>query len=175
MTQSFHIGFFADERDLLDAAKECRSRGIPIVDVISPFPIHGIDGVLGIRPSRLPWITLGGGALGLAIGLWLQYWTSAVDWPLNVGGKPFDSLPAFVPVAFELTVLIAGLSTVFFLLFRSRIWPGRRSTPGFESTTDDRHALVLAQADAAFQEEDFTALWERYGAAESRKETEELS
>ena len=170
MSSSLHIGFFADHHDLLGAARECRERGIPIVDVVSPFPIHGLDDVLGIRPSRLPWVTLAGGAVGLSLGFALQYWTAAVNWPLNVGGKPLDSFPAFVPVAFELTVLIAGLSTAAALLLRSRVWPGRRATTGFEMTSDDRHALILAQADAAFCTEDFGELLRRHGAAELRHE-----
>ena len=174
MRRSLHIGFFEDEHDLVNAARECRKRGIPVLDVVSPFPIHGIDEVLGIRPSRLGWVTMVGGALGLLLGLGFQYWSSATDWPLNIGGKPFDSLPAFIPVAFETTVLLAGLGTAFFLLFRSRLWPGKKALPGMESTTDDRHALILSQADAEFSTDVFTDLWERYGAVDSRMETEEL-
>ena len=175
MSGSLHVGFFEDDRDLLDAVRECRDRGIPIVDVVSPFPIHGLDDVLGIRPSRLPWVTLIAGAVGLGIGTWGQYWTSAVNWPLNIGGKPFDSLPAFVPVMFEMTVLFAGLATAAALLLRSRIWPGRRTGPGLERTSDDQHALILAQEDAAFREEDFTEVLLRHGAVETRHETEDQS
>ena len=173
MSRSLHIGFFEDEHDLLAAARECRGRGIPVLDVVSPFPIHGIDEVLGIRPSRLGWVTAAGGALGLCLGLWFQYWSSATNWPLDVGGKPFDSLPAFVPVGFEMTVLLAGLGTAFFLLVRSGLWPGKQPAKGMESTTDDRHALILAQQDAEFRVEDFTDLWKRHGAVGSRMETEE--
>jgi hypothetical protein len=175
MSRSLHIGFFDDDRDLIDAVRECRARQIPILDVVSPFPLHGLDEELGIRPSRLPWVTLAGGAVGLSIGLLFQYWSSAVNWPLNIGGKPFDSLPAFVPVAFETTILLAGLSTAAALLARSRLWPGRRPPSGLEATTDDQHALILEQSDAAFCEEDFVELWGKHGATSYRKETEELS
>lgn len=172
MNCSLHTGFFTDERDLVSAARACRAQGIPIVDVVSPFPIHGIDEVLGIRRSRLPWVTLAGGAAGLGLGLWLQYWTARTNWPINVGGKPLDSLPAFVPVAFELTILIAGLSTAAALFVRSRIWPGRKAPTGLEATTDDSHALILAQDDASFRDEDFEEVWRRHGAVDFRKETE---
>jgi len=175
MRRSLHIGFFEDEHDLMEAARECRERGIPVLDVVSPFPIHGVDEVLGIKRSRLGWVTASCGAVGLLLGLWFQYWSSATDWPLNIGGKPFDSLPAFVPVAFEMTVLFAGLGTAFFLIFRSGLWPGKKAVAGMESTTDDRHALILAQKDAEFRLEDFTELWERHGAVGSRMETEEVS
>lgn len=175
MSQSLHIGFFEDEHDLLAAATECRERGIPVVDVVSPFPIHGLDEVLGIRPSRLGWVTFIGGAVGLGLGFWLEYWTSAVDWRINVGGKPFDSLPAFIPVAFEVTILIAGLATAFALLARSRLWPSKSVPPGLEATTDDQHALILEQTDAAFQDSDFQDLWLRHGAANSTREKQETS
>jgi hypothetical protein len=172
MSRSLHTGFFEDQHDLLRAAEECRARAIPVVDVVSPFPIHGLDAVLGIRPSRLPWVTLIGGAVGLTCGFWLEYWTSAVNWPINVGGKPFDSFPAFVPVAFELTILFAGLSTALALLVRSRLWPSKSVPAGLECTTDDRHALILAQADAAFRDADFPELLRRHGAVEYRRDTE---
>jgi hypothetical protein len=175
MRRSLHVGLFADDRDLLDAVRECREREIPILDVVTPFPLHELDEAMGLRRSRLPWVTLIGGAVGLAIGLGFQYWSSAVNWPLDVGGKPFDSLPAFVPVAFEMTILLAGLSTAGALFFRSKLWPGRKPPRDLEATTDDRHALVLTQADAAFREEDFVDLWQRHGAESYRMETEELS
>lgn len=175
MSRSLHTGFFEDEHDLLAAAKECRKRGIQVVDVVSPFPIHGLDNVLGIRPSNLGWVTFLAGAVGLAFGLWLQYWTSAVDWPLNVGGKPLDSLPAFIPVAFELTILFAGISTVLALLLRCRLWPRSSVPQGLELTTDDHHALILAQSNAAFQDSDFSDLWQRHGAVNVRRETEVTS
>jgi len=164
MTQHLHIGYFEDSRDLLDAAAECRQRSIPIFDVISPFPIHGLDEVLGIRPSRLPWVTLAAGILGVSLGFYLEYWTAAVNWPLNVGGKPLDSFPAFVPVAFELTILFAGLATAAALLLRSGIWPWRRIPSGLERTTDDQHALILAQSDAAFPDEVYAEVLLRHGA-----------
>ena len=169
------IGFFEDERDLLDAARECRSREIPIVDVVSPFPIHGLDKVLGIRPSRLPWVTLAGGAVGLGIGLWFQYWSTGVNFPINVGGKPWDSFPAFAPVAFEMTILIAGLSTAFALFARSVLWPGKKTKPGLEITTDDRHALILEQRDARFLDSDLQTLLAGHGAKEVRQDDGDLS
>ena len=172
MSRSLHTGFFEDEHDLIAAAQECRQRGIPVVDVVSPFPIHGLDAVLGIKPSQLGWVTFVMGAVGLAFGFGLEYWTAAVNWPLNVGGKPLDSLPAFIPVAFELTILFAGISTVVALLLRSKLWPNKRAVEGLETTTDDQHALILAQADAAFEDEDFAELFHRHGAVDSRQETE---
>ena len=173
MTGSIHVGYFEDARDLLDAAKECRDRKIPILDVISPFPVHGLDAVLGIKPSRLPWVTLGAGIVGVSAGFLLQYWTASVNWPLNIGGKPMNSLPAFMPVAFELTILFAGLATAAGLFLRSKIWPGRRIPKGFERTTDDRHALILSQRDASFPDDVFEEVLQRHGAVDLRHEAED--
>jgi hypothetical protein len=175
MTHRTFIGFFEDEHQLLDAARECRERQIPIVDVISPFPIHGLDAVLGIKPSRLPWVTLIGGAVGLSFGLWFQYWSTSQSFPIDVGGKPWDSFPAFAPVAFELTILFAGLSTAFALFARSFLYPGKKVKPGLELTTDHRHALILEQKDARFLDSDLEQLLESHGAAEVRQDDGELS
>ncbi len=175
MSRRLHTGFFEDEHALLAAAAECRERSIPVVDVISPFPIHGLDDVLGIRRSRLPWVTLIGGATGCVLGFWFQYWSSGVSWPINVGGKPFNSFAAFAVVGFELTILFAGLATAAALLLRSGLWPGRRAPEGLEATTDDRHALILAQADAAFRDGEFHELLHRHGAVEIRLESEEVT
>ena len=96
---------------------------------VLPLPIHGIDDVLGIRRSRLTIVCFVAGLVGCAVGLLAQYWTSAVDWPLDIAGKPFDSLPAFVPVAFELTVLFGGLATALVLLGPQPPVAGKRPSP----------------------------------------------
>ncbi|HJM57921.1 MAG TPA: DUF3341 domain-containing protein [Planctomycetota bacterium] len=175
MKHHCYIGFFEDEHELLSAVGVCRERGIPIADVVSPFPVHGLDDALGIRPSRLPWVTLFGGAAGLSLGLWFQYWSTAENFPIDVGGKPWDSYPAFVPVAFELTILFAGLSTAFALFVRSFLWPGKKTAPGLEVTTDHRHALILEQRDARFTDSELEQLLHEHGADEIRQEYGDMS
>ena len=164
------IATFAHEHDFLAAARDCVGGGATIVEAYSPHPVHGLDEVMGIRPSRLPFVTLAGGIAGLALGLWLQYWASASDWPLNVGGKPFDSFPAFVPVAFELTILVAGLATVAGVLGRSRLLPGRKSARRFERTTDDRFALVVAGRPGVTLEGSLRRIFAAHGAIETHEE-----
>jgi len=173
MSRRVHIGFFEDERDLLVAAKEFRARGIDIVDAYSPYPIHGIDEVLDIRPSRLPWVTLIAGATGLTIGLYFQYWASATDWPIDVGGRPFDSLPAFIVIAFEMTILLAGLATAAALCMRCRLWPGRKSDESFATTTDSEMALVVAEDDARFESGTHAEILRASGAISTREEVYE--
>jgi hypothetical protein len=138
------VATFASEHAFLAAARACVQSGATIVEAYSPHPVHGLDEVMGIPRTRLPFATLAGGLCGLTLGLWLEYWTSATDWPLNVGGKPFDSFPAFVPVAFELTVLLAGLATVFGVLARCRLFPGKKPGLALARTTDDHFGLVIA-------------------------------
>ncbi len=169
MNQRIHVGVFRDEASLLSAIAESQERGVRIVDAYSPYPIHGIDARLGIRRSRLTIVCFLGCLTGLAVGLGFQYWSSAVSWPVNVGGKPFDSLPAFVPVGFELTVLCGGLSTAFVLLMRSRLWPGK-SSRAVEGVTDDCFALAIARKDASLPAAELPALLERHGAVEVRLE-----
>ena len=82
--------------------------------------------------------------------LWFQWWTSAVSWPLNVGGKPWNSLPAFVPIIFEGMVLAAGLGTVFALLVVARLRPGKKMMPIIPGVMDDRFALLVEETDATF-------------------------
>lgn len=103
---------FLDEHKTVAAAARCREAGLKKFDAITPFPVHGMEEAVGIRRSILPYFTFGGGVVGLCVGLWFTIWTSAVSWPINVGGKPFNSLPAFIPVCFELTVLFAALTSL---------------------------------------------------------------
>ncbi|MDP6539133.1 MAG: DUF3341 domain-containing protein [Planctomycetota bacterium] len=169
MTRLAQVGLFEAEEHLLAAIAESRSRGLVVVDAYSPYPIHGIDELMGIRRSRLTLVCFFGGLLGLSLGLWFQYWSSATDWPLNVGGKPFDSLPAFMPVGFELTVLFGGLSTALALLVRSRLWPGKRgSTP--PGVTDDRFALVIARSNTDLPSSELPELLRRHGALDVWRE-----
>jgi len=148
------VAAFDEEHALLGAVRAVRAAGQPVLDVFGPHPVHGLDDALGLRPSRLPWACLAFGLLGLAGGFALEAWTSAVDWPLDVGGKPLLSWPAFVPVAFELTVLFAGLGSVatFFLVQRRSGRPP--GLPGVRPRwLDDRFALVVGATDATFDAE----------------------
>src|SRR5258708_653404 len=93
-------GIWMDEHKLVEAARKVKAAGFKQVEAISPFPLHGIDEALGIPFSFIPWVTFIFGLTGASFGLWLTWWTFSVDWPLNIGGKPFFSLPAYIPVIF---------------------------------------------------------------------------
>lgn len=110
-------GLWTDEHKMVDAARQVRMSGVKNFDAISPFPLHGIDDAMGIPFSFIPWVTFIFGLTGLSFGTWFTWWASASDWPLIIGGKPMWSLPAFVPIMFELTILFSALSSVGALIF----------------------------------------------------------
>ena len=161
----YTAAFFTNEHDLKAGAAEARLRGFSIHDVYSPFPVHGIDEAIGLRPSRLTWVAFAGGLLGLGTALFLQIWTSAYDWAVNIGGKPFNSIPLWVPVSFELTVLFAGLSAIGALFWVCGLSPFSKKK-SFKGVNDDRFVLVLNQEDSSFSSEKAKALFEKYGAVE---------
>jgi hypothetical protein len=143
------VGSFATEEDVLGAARAARDHGFRIADAYTPYPVHGLDRAMGLRPSRLPWVCFAFGLFGAAFKLTFQFWTMALDWPLNVGGKPWNSLPAYVPVTFEVMVLLAGYAVVFAFFLRCRLFPGKEAAPLFRGATDDSFVLVLEHPEVA--------------------------
>ncbi len=107
---------FADPDTLVSAARSVREAGLKRWDSHSPFPVHGIDGAMGIRPTILPWLVLGAGITGALVALLMQWWTNTVDYPMNISGKPLFSLPANIPVTFELIILFSALTAFFGVL-----------------------------------------------------------
>lgn len=111
------LAVWKDEGKMLEACRKMKDEGFKHFDAITPFPMHEVDEVCGRKRSFIPWITLICGLTGCSFGVWFTWWTSAVDWPLIVGGKPFWSLPAFIPIIFELTILFSALGSVGALFF----------------------------------------------------------
>ena len=107
---------FDNPSDLVAAAQRVRDYGYTKMDAYSPYPMHELDEALGIHDRRLPLLVLCGGIAGCLGGYLLQYWTSVVDYPINIGGRPLHSWPSFIPVTFETTVLGAALAAVFGML-----------------------------------------------------------
>jgi len=173
-SRRFLVTSFKNEEDILNATREFKESGYEIVDVFTPFAVHGMDEAMGLKPSRLPWICFFFGLFGAAFMVWFEYWTTAVDWPVNVGGKPYNSLPAFVPITFEAMVLLAGLSTVAALLIRSRLFPWRRPVIPSERITDDRFVLVIEERDANFVWEKAYNLCLKHNAVEVREEVKAI-
>lgn len=140
------VAAFERPRDLLAAVRALRERGFAVREVYTPYALHELDQALAVRRSRLGVVTLAGGLCGALAAVALQVWTSAVDWPLNVGGKPAFSPLAFLPITFELAVLVAGLATAAAFLVQSRLYPRLHTALPVARTTDDRFALVTEGA-----------------------------
>jgi Protein of unknown function (DUF3341) len=143
MTNQTIQGVFQREEDLIRAAETSKDTGWRIVDIYTPYPMHETAHLLGLRRSRLPRAAFVFGFLGVALAFWFQFWVSAFDWPLNVGGRPWNSLPAFVPVAFELMVLFAGLGVVLTFLVVCRLYPGKKADLSSPAVTDDCFVLEV--------------------------------
>lgn len=150
MSSRRFIGVFEREEDTVQAVRASRARGLKVVDVYGPYAIHDMDDAMGLPPSRIPWIVFALGLLGAGAKVWFEYWTTASDWPINVGGKPWNSLPAFVPVTFEVMVLFAAVSAVLSFFVVCRLWPGKRQVLPVAGITDDRFAVVLEESDSTF-------------------------
>jgi hypothetical protein len=163
MNHRAYVAVFAGEKDLLRAVAAVRERDWPVVEAYTPYPVHGLDEALGRPRSRLAVACFVCGLLGVVLALGFQFWTTAADWPLNVGGQPWNSLPAFVPVTFELMVLFAGLGVFAAWLIRCRLYPGKKARPFLQGETDDRFVLVFEEPREAVEGEVRTLL-EHWGA-----------
>lgn len=152
---------------VIEAAGRVRRAGFTRWDVHSPFPIHGIEPVMGIRPTILPWIVLGGGLSGLIGGLVLQWYCNAFDYPIIISGKPFWSLPANIPIIFECTVLVASITAVvgmFGLNNLPMLYNPLFKSERFRRVTDDRFFIVIDASDRRFDEAETTQLLKDAGA-----------
>lgn len=175
------IAEFDDVTEVTVAARACRDAGYRLFDVHSPFPIHGIDEAIGIRPTILPWIVLGCGIGGLIGGLVLCLFTMATDiglpgpgltdrlhgYQYMISGKPYASLPAFIPVVFETTILIASFGAVFgmFLLNKLPLLSHPLFTSDrFRRATDDRFFLAIEAKDGKFDPHRTAAFLREHGA-----------
>ncbi len=138
---------FDDEGPLLQAVKKLRENNETIRDVLTPFPIHGLDEAMAIKRTRIPVVGFIFGALGAVLAFGFQTWVFTAAYPLIIGGKPFFSVPTFVPITFEVTVLFAGLSMVAALLVRSRLKPDIDFDTVEARITDDRFVILVNAPD----------------------------
>jgi hypothetical protein len=107
------LGEFGNEEELLEAARDLKQKGHAEVETYSPYPLHGASEAVGLKPSKLPLFALVAGLSGATAAYLIQWFTNAVNWPINVGGRPPHSAPVFVPITFETGVLIAAFSIFF--------------------------------------------------------------
>jgi hypothetical protein len=149
MAKDFLVATYSDANSLMKAVETLRAENLKIHDVYAPYPIHGLDQAMRLRRTRLPLVTLFAGLTGCALAIAFEFYTNVLDWDMNVGGKPSNSALAFIPIGFEITVLMGGLATVAALLLRARLFPGNRECLIVEGVTDNRFALVIPKSDSA--------------------------
>jgi hypothetical protein len=162
MKKDFLLAIFDCDEKMLKAAFKARDKNIEMYDCYTPFPVHGLDDAMGIKRSFLPYVTFAAGVSGLLFAAWLQAWTSAVSWPIIVGGKPFISWPAFIPITFEITVLFAAHATVAAFLIYNKLFPGKLPVIMHEEQTCNK--FVIAIEKDKVNVEDVTALLKEHGA-----------
>ena len=136
-------GYFEHPGDLVDAVSEIREKNLPIEDILTPFPIHGLDELAGLRKSRIPTLGFIFGGIGAILAFWFMTWIFTVDYPLNIGGKPYFSVPSFIPITFEVTVLFAALAMVFGFLIKSKLGMGAKPKIYDEKITDNHFVVIL--------------------------------
>ena len=162
----FVLGVYDDEDVLLHAVEKVRGAGIKIQEVYSPFPVHGLDEALGYRRTRLPIAAFLFGLLGTTLALTMQFWMLGFDWPMIIGGKNFVSLPPFVPVTFELTVLLAALGMVGTFMIVSDLKPYKTPRLMDIRITDDKHVMAVDLASNKLSKEDIRKIIADSGASE---------
>lgn len=147
MSKKYISVVFDDEVPMLKAVRKLRDNNETIIDVLTPFPVHGLDNALSIKRSRIP---VGGfifGVIGAILAFGFQVWVFTVDYPLIIGGKPYLAAPAFIPITFEVTVLFGGLAMVAAFLIRSRLKPEITFKPIDDGIMDDRFVILVESGD----------------------------
>ena len=148
---------FDNPSQLVAAARSAYAAGYRQINGYSPFPIEELDEAIGFKHTTLPLIVFAGGVLGALGGFFLQYWTEVIDYPLIVGGKPFNSWPAFIPITFECTVLGAAFAAVFGMLALNKLpqpYHPVFNAPSFALATRDSFFLVIEAKDPKFNREE---------------------
>lgn len=151
MADKVLYAMYHDDDVLLDGARKLTSKGVHVADVFSPFPIHGLDPIIGVRHTRLGIAAFLYALTGLMLALLAIKYFMVQDWPMNIGGKPnftfLENLPAFIPVSFEFTVLCAahGMAITYFL--RNKTLPGMPASNPDPRTTDDKFVMEIRMSE----------------------------
>jgi hypothetical protein len=171
-TQNVLYGLYDDEQELIKAVKEARAADLDIMDVYTPFPVHGLDPILGLSESRLHQAGFVYGALGTLTAFGVMTWVFTRDWPIIFGGKPYFSAPSFIPITFELTVLFASIGMVVTFYVINGLGPGVTNKYIDPRVTDDKFCIAFDVSESSDDEqENLKSFFSNSGASEVNLKT----
>lgn len=165
-SSQYIVGVYSDPDQIHEAARKIRDNGVKILEVYSPFPIHGIDEVIGHKRTRLPVVAFLFGMTGTILALTMQEWMMGYDWPMIIGGKNFAPLPSFIPFTFEFTILLAALGMVGTFFVISDLKPYKRVKLFDDRITQDKFILAIDIADNDKTAEEIINIVKSSGAEE---------
>jgi hypothetical protein len=159
------LGLFDDPDDMMQGIDNLQKNSIPIYDIYTPMPIHGIEDKMGVKDSRLGYAAFCFGCLGITVITSILYYTLVYDWPMNVGGKPSFAMPNFIPFMFEWTILFTAFGMTITFFAATHLFPGRAPRVMDLRATDDRFVIAV-NAKGNIPHEDITNLLKQAGAVE---------
>jgi len=160
------LGIYNDEDKVMAAARQLAGHGIPVLDIYTPYPIHGLDRAIGVKRTNLTVIAFLCGLTGLSLAALMIWYMNIHDWPMIVGNKPLVFAPSWMPVLFESTVLLTAFGMAFFFFWRNRLAHGIMPELLHERQTDD-HMVVVIEADQV-DESEVLSIYRSTGAVETR-------
>lgn len=164
--KNYVLGIFDDEDVLLSGVAHVRESGVKIEEVFTPFPVHGLEHALGYKRSRLSVAAFLFGITGTSLALLMQTWMMGVDWPMIIGGKPNIPLPSFIPVTFELTVLLAAFGMVGTFFISRNLKPYGKPKIFDVRSTDDKHVMAIDLAENKLSAEEIKQVLQAANAVE---------
>jgi len=144
---------FLTAAEILAATRRVRQAGYRNIDAYSPYPVEGLAAELGLRNTRIPFIVLMGGLIGAGVGFFMQYYSMAIDYPINSGGRPYNSWPVFIPITFELLILVAAFAAFLGMVFLNGLPLHHHplfNVPQFDRSSQDRFFLCIEATDPQF-------------------------
>lgn len=164
-----YTALFNTPNEIIKAAKTVSDKGYSNFDINTPYPVHGMDSAMKLPPSKLGFVTLFAGLGGMSLALLMMGWMMGIDYPIVIGGKPFFPLPAFIPITFELTVLLATLTTVGALLFIFFKFPNNKhplhDTNYIKNVSSDKYGVCIEAIDPKFNEDEIKSLFTSLNAS----------
>ncbi|MFM7765739.1 MAG: DUF3341 domain-containing protein [Sphingomonadales bacterium] len=164
------LGIWENEDKLVEATSELVHAGVKIQDVYTPYPVHGLERIMGVRRSWLSIVAFLCGMTGFSLAFWMIYYMYVQDWPIDVGNKPVRFSPSWVPVLFEATVLCTAFGMAFFFFFRNRMIWGIKPELLDDRQTDDRMVIAVETGEGV-DEKKVLKIMKDHGAVELREKT----